>query len=110
MRQIHKEEVHGLGIDPETRCDHWHGESDIIAIKLKCCGLWFPCFECHGAVADHVSKVWSKVESDALAILCGGCGYQLAISEYFDCGSACPACHRAFNPGCANHYHLYFEV
>jgi uncharacterized CHY-type Zn-finger protein len=26
------------------------------------------------------------------------------------CDSICPRCAGAFNPGCANHYHLYFEV
>ncbi len=107
MRLIHGKPVYGLDIDPETRCAHWHGGLDIIAIKFKCCGEWFPCFECHSAVAGHEAKVWPVEERNAEAILCGSCGRRLSISEYFDCGSDCPACKKPFNPGCANQYHLY---
>jgi uncharacterized CHY-type Zn-finger protein len=41
--------------------------------------------------------------------LCGGCGHQLSVKEYLQCDSVCTKCRRAFNPGCARHYHLYFE-
>ncbi len=109
-RIIHNEEVHGLDIDPEARCAHWHSELDIIAIKFKCCGQWFPCFECHVAVSDHDPQVWPLDKRDALAILCGACGHQLSLSDYFECGSVCPACAGSINPGCANHYNLYFEL
>ncbi len=110
MRIIHDEEVYGVDIDEQTRCAHYHGEPDIIAIKFKCCGRWFPCFECHLAAADHKPEVWPVDERDALATLCGACGHQLTIKEYFDCSSICPECESPFNPGCTNHYHLYFEL
>jgi uncharacterized CHY-type Zn-finger protein len=42
--------------------------------------------------------------------LCGSCGHQLTVREYLACDSVCPHCRREFNPGCARHYHLYFEV
>jgi len=109
-RTIHSVEVHGIDIDAETRCVHWHSELDIIAIKFKCCGRWYPCFECHSAVAGHEPEVWPKDEFHTEAILCGGCGHQLAMAEYLDCESTCPKCRRKFNPGCAKHYHLYFDV
>ena len=108
-RAIYDETVFGIDVDPQTRCRHYHGVLDIIAIKFKCCGKWFPCFECHTAVADHEALVWPKSESDEKAILCGSCGHQLTIDEYLTCGSACPVCQSSFNPSCANHYHLYFE-
>lgn len=49
-------------------------------------------------------------EQHARAVLCGVCGHQLTVIEYLDCGSTCPACGTAFNPGCARHRHLYFET
>jgi uncharacterized CHY-type Zn-finger protein len=43
-------------------------------------------------------------------VLCGACGYELTISEYLKCGFRCPLCESDFNPGCAKHYDLYFEM
>ena len=103
------EEILGVGIDEQTRCAHYNSELDIIAIKFKCCGRWYPCFECHTAIAEHEPAVWPVNQFDEKAILCGACGNQLTINEYLNCGSICPSCERSFNPGCANHYHLYFE-
>jgi len=101
--------VLGVEVDPYTRCRHYHSDLDIIAIKFKCCCGWYPCFECHAAVADHDPEVWPASEYNKEAILCGNCGHQLTIREYLDCGSTCPLCGSKFNPGCANHYDLYFE-
>ncbi len=109
-RNIHGEEVFGVDIGPETRCKHWHGETDIIALRFKCCGRWYPCFDCHREIAGHPAEVWPKVEYDEIAVLCGGCGGKLTVSEYLACGSICPGCKAHFNPGCGKHYHLYFEA
>ena len=109
MRLVYGEKIDGLVIDDQTRCAHYNSELDIIAIKFKCCGDWFPCFECHSAFADHAAEVWPESEFGERAILCGSCGNQLEIVEYFSAGSICPKCKSKFNPGCANHYHLYFE-
>ena len=102
--------VSGVDVDSETRCGHWNTDLDIIAIKFKCCGRWYPCFECHAELADHKPVVWPKGEFDEKAILCGACGHQMTINEYINCASSCPSCGSKFNPGCANHYHLYFEM
>jgi uncharacterized CHY-type Zn-finger protein len=40
--------------------------------------------------------------------LCGNCGNQLSVDEYMKCDSQCTRCEARFNPGCANHYDLYF--
>jgi uncharacterized CHY-type Zn-finger protein len=109
MRVVHGIEVFGVDVDAETRCAHWNSELDIIAIKFKCCGRWYPCFECHRTVADHPAEVWPVSEREAKAILCGACGQKLSTEEYLACNSMCPACGSGFNPGCAKHYHLYFE-
>jgi uncharacterized CHY-type Zn-finger protein len=102
--------VMGVDVDPQTRCAHYHDESDIIAIQFKCCGKWFSCHQCHTILAGHTAEVWSKEEFGERAILCGNCGQQLTIREYLQCESVCPHCGRQFNPGCARHYHLYFEM
>ena len=109
IRLIRGEEVHGVDVDAETRCAHWHSPLDIIAIRFKCCGRWYPCFECHFALADHPASVWSKDEFGEHAILCGVCGTTLSIGEYSTGDPDCPACSSAFNPGCSKHFHLYFE-
>src|ERR1035437_3751720 len=108
MLVVHGEDIYGVEVDAQTRCAHYHGDPDIIAIKFKCCGRWFPCYECHSEIADHVAEVWPKGQSDAKAVLCGACGHQLSIREYLTCNSTCPGCESRFNPGCARHYHLYF--
>ena len=110
IRLIHGEEVHGVDVDAETRCAHWHSPLDIIAITFKCCGRWYPCFECHRETADHVPDVWPAAEFDAEAILCGACGRRLTIHEYIAGDSRCPTCDAPFNPGCSKHLHLYFEM
>ena len=108
--KIHNIEVIGVDVDEQTRCAHYHGERDIIAIKFKCCGGWFPCHQCHAELAAHAPIVWPRDEFDEPAVLCGGCGRQLSVREYLECDSTCPECNRQFNPGCAKHYHLYFEA
>lgn len=109
-RRIHGVDVLGVAIDAETRCGHYAGPTDIIALKFKCCDAWYPCIECHLAVADHAPRVWPLAERGERAVLCGVCGHQLTIAAYLGCDSTCPKCEAAFNPGCAAHYHLYFEI
>jgi uncharacterized CHY-type Zn-finger protein len=108
-RVVHGHIVRGLDVDAKTRCRHYHGVRDIIALKFRCCGCWYPCFQCHTAAADHPATVWPLAERGTRAVLCGACGYLLGIDEYLGCDSRCPACGAGFNPGCARHHHLYFE-
>jgi uncharacterized CHY-type Zn-finger protein len=101
--------VHGVNLDSQTRCGHYHDLTDIIAIKMKCCGTYYACKDCHEALADHPITVWQTTEWNQVAILCGGCGTELTIHQYMQCESRCPTCHESFNPACRNHYHFYFE-
>ncbi|KQL41869.1 hypothetical protein AN960_00985 [Bacillus sp. FJAT-25509] len=96
-------------IDLHTRCKHYHTARDIIAIKFKCCDTYFGCYFCHEESTNHEPKVWGKDEWQTKAILCGNCHEELTIQEYQDCHYKCPKCESDFNPGCKNHYHLYFE-
>lgn len=102
--------VQGVGANDRTQCAHYHSERDIIAIRHKCCGTYYACIECHRELAGHAPAVWPKAERDVAAILCGNCQSQLSIADYLACNNTCPVCQAAFNPGCANHYHLYFEM
>jgi uncharacterized CHY-type Zn-finger protein len=106
---IHDTTVFGVAVDQETRCAHYGSECDIIAIKFKCCGEWYPCHSCHAELAGHAPERWPAADFDTHAVLCGACGNQLSVREYLACSSVCPRCGRDFNPGCANHHGLYFE-
>jgi len=103
-------EVKGKLIDAQTRCEHYHSVLDVIAIKFKCCNEYFPCYKCHEETTNHLPMIWLKEEWNTKAILCGVCNTEITINEYLNSNNYCPNCNSAFNPGCSNHYHLYFEI
>ena len=105
-----KHEVRGLNVDSQSRCVHYHSPLDIVAIKMKCCGTYYACKDCHDALANHAIEPWLESEWDTPAILCGSCGAELTITGYLNSNSRCPYCQAAFNPGCRKHYHFYFAV
>lgn len=109
MRRVHGHAVHGVDVDPETRCTHYDTERDVIALRFPCCDRFYPCFECHQAVTSHEPAQWSQGDDAEPAILCGVCGTVLSIREYLDSEDRCPACEAGFNPGCRTHYQLYFD-
>ena len=94
----------------KTRCQHYHSERDIIAIKLKCCQKFYSCILCHNLCEDHEPITWRLIEFDEEAIFCGNCKSLLSIQRYLDCNSVCPVCCADFNPRCSNHYHYYFDL
>jgi uncharacterized CHY-type Zn-finger protein len=102
-------DVRGLDLDPQTRCAHWHSQVDIVALKMRCCGVYYACRDSHDALAEHAAQVWPPSAWETPAVLCGACGIELSIAAYLACDDACPACGAAFNPGCKLHRHLYFE-
>ncbi len=106
---MRRPDVAGVDLDAQTRCAHWRSPLDIVAIKMKCCGVYYACKDCHDALADHAIRVWPRREWNEKAVLCGACGAALTISEYLACGDRCPSCGAAFNPGCRHHRHFYFE-
>ncbi len=99
--------VLGKTIDQQTRCIHYSGPTDIVAIKFKCCGYYYPCFRCHRECADHQAQQWPADEWDEKAILCGVCRTEHSIRAYLDVFS-CPHCGADFNEGCRLHRPLYF--
>ena len=109
MRVVHGLQIFGALVGDQTRCAHYRSDLDIIAIRFKCCGRWYPCRECHDDGERHQAQVWPREEFKSNAVLCGACGEQLSIETYLACANECPSCQRGFNPGCAMHYHLYFD-
>jgi uncharacterized CHY-type Zn-finger protein len=107
--EVHGVRVRGVGVGPETRCDHYDGPRDVVAIEFACCGTYYPCFRCHAAATDHDAEVRPRSTFDDPGVLCGVCGAELSVAEYLDAADACPRCGAAFNPGCADHYDRYFE-
>lgn len=118
-------------IDDETRCKHYHNENDIIAIKFKCCNIYYPCYQCHIEFNDaggsfdgseiptsdgdnsvttepHPIDRWNKHDLiDEPVILCGKCKKEMTFNEY---SSLVCECGGQFNPGCKLHYDLYFDM
>jgi uncharacterized CHY-type Zn-finger protein len=101
-------EVRGINLDSQTRCEHYRGPTDIVAIKMKCCGVYYGCKDCHATLANHAIEVWPQDQWERQAVLCGSCRSELTIHEYMLCDSRCPSCGALFNPRCRNHYHFYF--
>jgi uncharacterized CHY-type Zn-finger protein len=102
--------VAGIEVDPRTRCAHWRSARDVIAIKMRCCDVYYACKDCHEALAGHAIRTWPREEWDEKAVLCGACGHEMSVREYLGCANTCPACAAAFNPGCREHYRFYFEA
>jgi uncharacterized CHY-type Zn-finger protein len=110
MKQALHPEIKGKLIDNYSRCVHDHSSLDVIAIRFKCCGEYYPCHSCHEEEVDHEPRVWMKSEFEAKAVLCGVCKNEMSITDYLNSHHHCPFCNVSFNPNCSNHYHLYFEV
>jgi uncharacterized CHY-type Zn-finger protein len=101
--------VAGLELDEQTRCAHWRSPLDVIAIRMKCCGVYYACKDCHDALAGHAAEVWPQAEWDRPAVLCGVCGTEMTIRQYLGGGNSCPSCRAPFNPACRSHHQFYFE-
>src|SRR5215472_17240549 len=84
--------VRGINIDSQTRCAHYHGPTDIISIKMRCCGHYFACKDCHEELARHCIEVWPVSEWEEKAIPCGICLTEMSITEYLQCEYQCVNC------------------
>lgn len=107
-REVGGTRVRGVSVDSETRCAHYDSERDVVAMKFACCETYWPCFRCHEEVAGHEVERFS-VDGEEAVVLCGVCGSELTAREFVEGEHSCPECGAEFNPGCANHYELYFE-
>ena len=101
--------LRGVDVDDETRCAHYDSTLDVVAFRFPCCECYYPCFRCHEATVDHAARPWPRDRFDEPSVLCGSCRTALTVREYLAADDRCPDCDAPFNPGCADHYHLYFE-
>lgn len=102
--------VLGQTVDAQTRCVHYRTELDVIAIRFRCCGEYYPCHLCHDSVpGQHPAVPWPADERHARAVLCGVCSAELTVAGYL-AADRCPECSAGFNPGCKLHAGLYFEL
>lgn len=101
-------QIHGAGLDEETRCAHWAGATDVVAFRFRCCNEWYACRACHDDAVDHEADVWRPCEVDEHAVYCGACKQTMTIEAYLACEHSCPRCGAAFNPGCQTHWDRYF--
>ncbi len=99
----------GMPVDPQSRCVHWSGPTDIVAFRFSCCDGWWPCAQCHVATADHDAIPWPMSRFSEPSVLCGACGHSMAVPDYTGSRSRCPSCAAVFNPRCKAHWPLYFE-
>lgn len=104
------QEIAGETVDESTRCVHYDGPGDVVAIRCYCCTTWYPCHRCHDEAEDHDLQPWPTDRFQARAVHCGACGSTLTIQDYLDAGAACPVCETAWNPGCEEHHPLYFDL
>lgn len=102
--------VRGQQVDSQTRCVHWDDTVDVIALRFACCEVYYPCYECHEAVADHEAEQWPVSRFDEPAVLCGVCNETISARQYLAGENRCPHCGADFNPGCKSHRELYFET
>jgi len=107
-REIYGNRVRGVEVGPETRCDHYATGRDVVALRFACCEAYSPCFRCHETATDHEAERL-PVDSSVSAVLCGVCGAELTPREFVNGEHRCPECDAPFNPGCADHYDLYFD-
>ena len=101
--------LRGIDVDEETRCAHWDGPVDVVAMRFACCETYYPCFSCHEAATDHEAVPWPVARFDEPAVLCGVCREPITAASYLSAADCCPNCGAGFNPGCREHRHLYFE-
>lgn len=99
----------GVDLDAEGRCAHWRGPTDVVAIRFACCAPFWGCHACHDELADHRPVRWTRSERHRAVVLCGVCDHTLSIRTYLSV-DGCPSCGHPFNPRCATHHPLYFEV
>lgn len=102
--------IHGALVDEQARCVHYRTVLDIVAINFKCCNKYYACYLCHAESESHRVSRWGMTDLRQRAVLCGICKNILEIGEYLSCNFACLSCGSQFNPGCASHYDLYFDL
>ena len=101
-------QAHGLLVDDESRCVHYHSVKDIVSLQCYECRKYYACYQCHNAMEMHVFSPYPLALSEDQPILCGVCKRTMTFQEYQE-QIACSYCSAPFNPGCKQHYSYYFK-
>lgn len=96
--------IHGIDLDEQGRCTHWHSPFDIVALRCSVCGKYYACYECHDELEDHPFGQFNQNKEDG--VMCGACGHTMTYQEHISLGH-CPKCNSEFNPRCINHKDKY---
>ena len=104
---MEKAQIYGKLVDKESRCEHWHGPLDVIALRFKCCNRYYACYECHQELVPHVTERYNINDETVPLVICGVCKLEMSFAAYGD-SLQCPNCRSQFNPGCKLHYDMYF--
>lgn len=97
--------IFGVGLYEDGRCVHWHGDTDIAALRCGRCHRYYACYMCHDELEDHGFKPADS--GDIKPVLCGNCMNQLTREQYEQ--GFCHYCGHMFNPGCRLHHDIYFD-
>ena len=96
--------IHGIEVDKEGRCIHYHSEMDVIANKCAKCKKFYACYKCHDELENHSFEPVDPEEENT--VMCGSCGKQFSYIEYAGL-TKCTACSHSFNPCCSVHKKIY---
>lgn len=98
----------GINVDKEGRCAHYNKFEDIVSYQFPNDNAFYPCHKCYEVIHHHLPKQKYTLDSEYEAVLCGHCNTTIPVNKYIG-SDECPRCNHPFNPGCKNHYHLYFS-
>lgn len=96
---------YGEDIDYESRCKHYYGVNDVVALKCTFCQKYYACYKCHDRLENHTFVPTDYLED--YPVLCGSC-HGLLSFEAYQLGYCCYCAHE-FNPKCKNHEQYYFK-
>lgn len=97
--------IYGLQLDAVGRCQHYHTEQDIVALKCHGCQKYYACYKCHDSLEDHLFQ--ANPSSEWFPVFCGICQTPLSQESYAK--GYCPSCLSQFNPKCQLHKSIYFQ-
>ena len=97
--------IHGIDLDQNGRCMHYHTENDVVALSCAQCHRYFACYLCHDAIMTHK---FAPADPTDKSVMCGVCHQTMDYQDYSQ--NECPNCHHAFNPKCVRHQDIYFEL
>lgn len=76
--------IYGFLVDNESRCQHYHTELDIVALKCFECLNYYACYQCHDSLEEHSFRAYPCQLKQDKVLICGVCQHEMTIEEYYD--------------------------